>query len=249
MLFDFSNAFSNEQLAGWFSVIPYRYSCRRFDLSLDEDSLRTLQSKAESIQINGVRGSFLINTKGNNVFINIPFLSKFQDVEHYVALIVDKNYKNSKFLAGIWGEALVLEAARLNIQSCWIGGTFKKGLVKTVLDPEEEIVALVALGKSSKSSHFKRKRKQLRALCSSDPFTWDAHWASVVAEAVRSSPSALNLQPWSFSCEAETMAIKLKSLNSLDSGIAILHALCALKDGQYTWDYNSITHQFFIKEA
>ena len=161
----------------------------------------------------------------------------------YLAFIGNKNESNFQAQTGYLGEAVILEATHLELDSCWIGGFFKKEDLTNQLNlaEQEEILAIAPIGhadskKSLKEKFIKlvsfgNKRKEVNELCL-DGFksSWPG-WIRTGIKAARLAPSAMNRQPWRFSAP-DNMKVKIMSTKGegkfgvdkkLDCGIAMLH--------------------------
>lgn len=154
---------------------------------------------------------------------------------------------------GYLGEAVMLQATALGLDTCWIAGFFDRKRAGTIADlsPGERIFAVSPLGHAQPRPRagerfLKRvvgahKRRPVEEIA---PGFDDAHWPAWAAEGVRLArvaPSAANRQPWSFRLITETdpqirppvaigVAISVVERGSegnisrrLDCGISMLH--------------------------
>jgi hypothetical protein len=144
----------------------------------------------------------------------------------------------------------VLEAARLGLDTCWIGGFFSADKVRRVVDlaEGERVYSVSPLGfaRESTSTTEKamqglagaRKRKGIEELAPEIGKTWP-DWAIAAVETARLAPSAVNRQPWRFRFKDRALTISKDSdfetpkvTKRLDCGIAMLHAeLGAIAEG------------------
>ena len=161
---------------------------------------------------------------------------------------------------GYLGEALVLEATRLGLDTCWVGGFFDAGRTATLVDPAEgeRIYAVSPLGlvpdektageKMMSAIARSRRRKPLGVIAPEAGMdTWPA-WAMEGLKAAQAAPSAVNRQPWRFSMQEGVVYVTPDSAidtpkisRRLDCGIAMLHfELAARAAGQPgTWELGS----------
>lgn len=143
---------------------------------------------------------------------------------------------------GYLGEAMVLEAARLGLDTCWVGGFFDAGRTAAQVDlaEGERIYAVSPLGlvPDEKTAQEKmmsaivrsRKRKPLEVIApEAGPDTWP-FWALEGLKAAQVAPSAVNRQPWRFSMQEGVVYVTpdravdtSKISRRLDCGIAMLH--------------------------
>jgi hypothetical protein len=161
---------------------------------------------------------------------------------HVLCVIADETSPTAQHHAGYVGEAAVLEATALGLNTCWIGGFFDQDKAARMvrLSANEDVVAVSPVGVASEnlsgaeramrklsSAH---KRKSLTSLASDDITQWPA-WALAALECARIAPSAVNRQPWCFHMEDGALVISRDSpvelprvTKALDCGIAMLHA-------------------------
>lgn len=141
--------------------------------------------------------------------------------------------------AGYVGEAAILEATRLGLGTCWVGGFFDKSGARHVVDlgEGESIVAITPVGyaldtvaATSEHTGEGRKRKPIHSIAQGLDETWPA-WARAAVECARLAPSAVNRQPWRFRMSAGKLILAPSHVPSisridkaLDCGIAMLHA-------------------------
>ncbi len=156
--------------------------------------------------------------------------------------IGDRTMPHTPELLGYAGEAIILEATRLGLATCWVGGFFKREKAADLLElgPNEEIMAVSPLGypadgltfsekllKSMAGSHKRREPAELAPGYSET--AWPA-WAREAVALARVAPSAVNRQPWRFRLEDEALVLSLDELKDthhipkrLDCGISMLH--------------------------
>lgn len=245
MLIDIEAVFSKQQYQKWYSCIPQRFSCRHFKPELNTEIRSALCDFLCSFSMNGIKLDLIeVSELSINKFLfKIPFFIKSP---YYILIRADKSIENPNLYAGFIGEALILEAHSLGLSSCWCGmlSTFSS---KEFLQDDEILCGVIAIGESDSNIRKTTNKKQLNKICVNDPYKWGDSWAFNVAEAVRNCPSALNSQPWLFSYANKTLAIKMNSLNSLEAGISILHALCALQETSFNITISSEKY-IFIQE-
>lgn len=141
---------------------------------------------------------------------------------------------------GYTGEGAVLAATAAGLQTCWVAGVFRPGVVEALvpLAEGERVFAVSALGHSPAVASAKerlvfganrlKKRRPLEEIAPGHE-SWPA-WARAAVEVARIAPSAMNRQPWRFALTDEgllvsTYAAELpRAPRRLDCGIAMLHA-------------------------
>jgi nitroreductase len=140
---------------------------------------------------------------------------------------------------GYLGEAIILEATRLGLGTCWIAGTFDHAAASklTELQPGERVVAVSPLGYPTADQpageRFLRTMVKASARLSVEKLApglldgdWPA-WAVAAVQAARLAPSGANRQPWRFRRDGEALVMsraeKLYWTSPIDLGIARLH--------------------------
>lgn len=172
--------------------------------------------------------------------------------------IGDRTAPHMPELLGYAGEAVILEATRLGLATCWVGGFFKREKAADLvsLGPNEEIVAVSPLGYPADEQTFSEKlmktlagahkRRGIEVLApGAAGGGWPA-WAQEAVSLARAAPSAVNRQPWRFRFEDGALIVALDDVKDtyhipkrLDCGISMLHVeVGARTHGALgTWDF------------
>jgi nitroreductase len=174
-----------------------------------------------------------------------------------LVVIAAEDSPNVQEHAGYAGEAAVLEATALGLDTCWVGGFFSPSTTAGLADlqPGERILAVSPVGRAAErhtrkerllfqTGEKQKKRKELE-LIAPGLLTqqWPA-WALDGLRAAQRAPSAVNRQPWRFRLEGNDVLVAYDGEDSrfiskrLDCGIAMLHfELGALHAGaQGAWE-------------
>ncbi len=229
--------YSQAQLRRWLAAIPARYSCRAFSGPANIEQAAALAYAASRVSFKGVYIA-IIRKDADRIVTPVPFFPPFSGVREYAAVYAREGIPRRNLLAGIAGEALMLEAVSLGLQGCWMMGNFKRGLVPPSPDRDEKLLGIIVLGKPAQGADTgKRARKPLAALCGDDPAQWP-HWAYAAGEALRAAPSAMNRQPWKLHYAGHTLSYA-GAMDSVDSGIALLHLECAAHALPRRWRVSS----------
>lgn len=221
-------------LQKWLAAIPQRYSCRCFLEETGVPLLSALEYTAARLPLRGIRIAINRCSEFDRLLMPVPFVSSFSGVSQYAAVICDDQLPYANLYAGMSGEAFILEATSLGVATCWVFGAFRRAACKVSLKDNERIAAIIPFGVAAEEKGIGHGRKTLKSLCATDPAAWPL-WAYQTAEAVRVAPSGMNRQPWRFSHSGATLRINMKPLDSLDTGIAVLHAQCALNGLAHEW--------------
>ncbi|MDD4080381.1 MAG: nitroreductase family protein [Eubacteriales bacterium] len=224
------------QLRRWQRAITTRFSCRAFIKPADVSQLAGLEYAAQRVCLPGTR--IALSTWGaDNLVIPVPLFPAFKGLKQYAVLLARRDLPLAGLMAGVSGEAFVLEAAHLGVGTCWMTGNYRRSQAGTLALEEEQVIAVIPLGQPLDPQGARhRKRRDLNALCQDDPAGWP-HWAYKAAEAVRQAPSALNRQPWRMSCAGSTLRLTSPRFGTLEDGIALMHLEAAAYAWERSWRY------------
>lgn len=241
--------YSPAQCSRWYAAIPARSSCRCFKDELTTETMTALHYTAARVCLPGVR--IVVAECEDSLFVRVPVFGGISGAKRCACIFVNKLQPHAMTLAGISGEAFVLEAQSQNVATCWVSGTYRRKLVPVEPEKDEKLAAVIALGiPANETSGMKRKRKALTDICLTLPAEWP-HWAYQAAEAVRQAPSALNLQPWRLNYGQQTLRLLGKHADSLDMGIAMLHMEASVGSFPHAWawgDYRCTAHLIMESE-
>lgn len=241
----------------WLAAVPSRISRRRFDGSVvPADLLEALAVHCRDFRPHGDARVALIETALPGLFTGVVGgYGKISGAPHALAMIARGDSTAVEFHAGYTGEAAILEATALGLDTCWVAGMFdaRAAANAVALEPGERLVAVSPVGfaqtaKSGTERMMRRmasadSRKPLGEIAPGIGDTWPA-WARSAVEAARLAPSAMNRQPWRFRYEHDALVLSRDSAaevpkvtKALDCGIAALHAgLAADAAGAFgTW--------------
>lgn len=183
---------------------------------------------------------------------------KITGARHALLMIADTSTDASQQHTGYTGEAAILHATALGVNTCWIAGAFSPTLAATLVDlsPAEKVVAVSPIGHATapgftdRSMRFFAKsssRKPLEEIAPGIDASWPG-WARRAVEAARLAPSAVNRQPWRFRLDDGSLVVARdqplevpKVTRSLDCGIAMLHAELAARAAGVTGDWEDIS--------
>ncbi len=202
-------------------LIKSRTSTRTFDTKkIEANQLQKIQAylneiNEDAIALSGLKARFVLSSfKNPNIKEEkkIGTYGVISGAELYIVGIVDKDEKNALEFGYLF-EKIVLAATDLGLQTCWLGGTFKKSDFEQNMDlNEHETIAIVSpLGyKKVKPRMLETamrkvvgadKRKHWNEIFFENnpqtPLTeMSADEYAIPLEMVRLGPSASNKQPW-----------------------------------------------------
>jgi len=168
-------------------------------------------------------------------------------------LFVMAGPKNDPHLAekiGYYGERLVLEATKLDLDTCWVGGSYDRKAVRSIIADADTALAVIAFGNAGKE--YSPRERFIRLLAhrrktNRDQFFLsdgtEPAWFQAAIDLVVKAPSAVNQQPVVFTVENGVIQSGLRIHNAaamVDLGIAKLHFGLACPTGFWAWGENGI---------
>jgi nitroreductase len=230
----------------WYPVIEKRRSRRRYEEKLPkEEDLKIIQSVCDDFRpFKNVR-SVLVKEPLENIFKGIiGSYGTIKGAKAFIVFVGNTRNKAVEEQVGYMGEGIVLEAEASGMNTCWVGGTYKRELVDSLIDlqKDEKVFAVTPIGYAQKSMNFEERvmsgfgllhrRKPLSELVTGIHELMWPEWMKAALEAARLAPSSANRQPWDFLVDKNSITIavndrrlKRESVMSkrLCCGIAMLH--------------------------
>lgn len=228
----------------WLSAAEHRTSRRAYDgRRVPEEKLDALEHLCRTFRPYPDARAVLVREPAADVFRGVVgSYGKVTNAPSVLVMLTTATSPGADRRVGYCGEAAVLEATALDIDTCWVGGFFdpRKAARLLSLEPGERIVAVSPVGHSPHAqsssertmrglagAHRRRELAQIAPDCD----TWPG-WARAAAEAVRIAPSAVNRQPWVLALEHDALVLSRDNrrewpghlTKALDIGIASLHA-------------------------
>jgi len=215
-------------------AIEKRYSRRSYlNTRIDNSNLKVLKATIENY--NKVSGlSIQLIEEGRETFHGLTkSYGMFSGVQSFFALVGSTEDLNLKEKVGYYGELLVLEATKLGLGTCWVGGSFDRKHCPCTIKEKEALICVIALGNVEEKQSFKektihkmthRRPKPLEFFYTSDVPAPD--WFLAGMKAVYIAPSTANSQPVHFTLKNDIVIAQVKSTNYfqlVDLGIAKAH--------------------------
>lgn len=229
----------------WFGVVSSRRSRRRYDgTAPTSDQLDALDGLVDSLRPVADARAVVLREVDPRLFTGlIGGYGRITGAPCALAIIASRTGgRAAERHAGHLGEAAILEATALGLDTCWVGGFFDPDIAAAAvhLSGGEQVVAVSPLGhaiaqldameRSMRKMARSHQRKPLAEIAPGIDDSWPA-WARAAVECARLAPSAMNRQPWRFRYEDGDLVIARDSRTelprvskALDCGIATLHA-------------------------
>jgi len=235
-------------------VIKMRTSCRTYDSKvIEEGIIKKLNNYIEEINLEAkAKARFIIinqNNKFNNSTQKIGTYGVISGANSYIVGIINNDIQDAVTFGYLF-EKIILFVTDLGLQSCWLGGTFKRDDFVSLADlKENEYIPIVSpIGyKKGKPRIFESAMRSVvgannRKLWNKLFFDGDiskflnentAGSYDVPLEMVRLGPSASNKQPWRiikdnnmyhfYLCRTKGYGIANYDIQKNDIGIAMCH--------------------------
>ena len=229
----------------WHAAIEKRRSRRRFDpnLPITPETLATLEEVCNQFTPYPSARSRLVTESSESVFKGvIGGYGKVKGTHTFIAFIGDMDEPFVQEKVGYTGEAIILEATALGLNTCWVAGFFRPEIVTSLIEvtEKEQVLAITPVGYAPEyesweerlMSRFGRSHNRLTLpkLVRGLPKEQWPNWVSVSLEAARLAPSAVNRQPWGFDVQDDGITVFVRTSGPefnvskrLDCGIAMLH--------------------------
>jgi len=229
----------------WHAAIEKRRSRRRFDpnLPITPETLAALEKVCNQFTPYPSARSRLVTESSESVFKGvIGGYGKVKGTHTFIAFIGDMDDPFVQEKVGYTGEAIILEATALGLNTCWVAGFFRPEIVTSLIEvtEKEQVLAITPVGYAPEyesweerlMSRFGRSHNRLTLpkLVRGLPKEQWPNWVSVSLEAARLAPSAVNRQPWGFDVQDDGITVFVRTSGPefnvskrLDCGIAMLH--------------------------
>lgn len=183
-------------------IIKKRHSVRSYlDKPLDSEIIRKLQQTIDECNQEGNLHIQLVSNEPKAFDGFMAHYGNFKGVSNYIALIGPRN-KDLEELCGYYGEKLVLTAESLGLNTCWVYMTYRKIKEAFVVEDNEKLVCVIALGYGAESGKpHSSKRLEDVVLVNEDMPDWFVNGVEMALLA----PTAMNQQKFEFILDGNTV--------------------------------------------
>lgn len=235
----------NIYAARWYEAIFIRRSRRKYDINklVEPHKLEILINICQNFRPFPSARATLFEDKNQIAFLGIiGSYGKISGVQNCIAFIGDMRDPFVQEKTGYLGEAIILEATSLGLNTCWVGGFFNPNKVSQLihLKENEKIIAITPVGYAIQQQDWQEllfsgfginhKRLPTGKIVEGLSFTQTQPWIEKAIIAARLAPSAINRQPWLFHISNDKITVKIRTQGPdfnvskrLDCGIAMLH--------------------------
>lgn len=159
---------------------------------------------------------------------------KFKNVKNYIA-IIGKKGKDFEEKSGYYGEKIVIRAAQLGLNTCWVALTYSKSKTKCIINKGEKIHCVISLG-YGETQGVEHKSKAIDELCRVNGEMPD--WFRRGMEAAMIAPTAMNQQKFMITLNGNVVSAKALNgfYSKLDLGIVKYHFEVGAGSQGWKWD-------------
>ena len=146
----------------------------------------------------------------------------FRNVSNYIILKGVKS-RDFHYICGYFGEAVVLKAQQLGLNTCWTALTFNKKRVKELVPKGETLCMVIALGYGETQGNPHKGKTMFDVI---DVKGGMPEWFVAGVESALKAPTAMNQQKFCFSLEGDRPSVKVRGIGAwsfVDLGIAAYH--------------------------
>lgn len=214
-------------------AIELRISRRSYSGHLSEPEMQKLRLLVQGSNAkSGLAFRFLQH--GATAFSGISkSYGMFSGVGSLFVLAGDEKNQHLLEQAGYYGERLVLEATKMGLGTCWVGGTYDRKKLAQALEPWQKLVAVITVGpvknKRSPAESLIRALTHRGGKTIEQTYTADQappEWFMQGVEAALKAPSAIHRQPVHFTYRQGKVTAEIPADSEhewIDLGIAKLH--------------------------
>lgn len=206
----------------WMEAIRARHSVRSYtDRRIEGAALEGLRAEMEACSREG-RLTMVLKQEETLAFSSfLAHYGLFKGARNYV-VISGRPSDDLEERVGYYGERLVLRAQQLGMNTCWVGGTYRKGKVQRDIPEGEKLVCVIIVGYGANQGKQHRSKPLEKLYRCDGPAP---EWFLKGVEAARLAPTAINQQMFRFELSGDTVTAKslLGPYAKVDLGIVKLH--------------------------
>lgn len=205
-----------------FEAMQRRHSVRSYtDQKIEAETLKSLKEEIRLCNQEGGLNIQLITDEPDAFHGFLAHYGKFRNVRNYIAMIGPKGTELDEKI-GYYGERLVLRAAMLGLNTCWVALTYRKNKAKYALRSGEKMVCVIAVGYGD-TEGVPHKSKPVESLCRTNGEMPD--WFRAGMDAALLAPTATNQQKFLITLSGNKVEAKSTGgfYSKVDLGIVKYH--------------------------
>ena len=219
-------------------AIQARHSVRQYlDKPIEAEKIEAIQTCLDLCNREGGVHFQLIANEPQAFASILAKYGRFENVSNYIAIVAPQGSSGS-VTAGYYGEKAVLQLQMLGLNSCWVGGTFKKVKEAYSVGENEELKCVISFGYGATQGKPHPQKKTFEDVAQAqNPVP---EWFKKGIEAALLAPTAVNQQKFKFilhegnRVEAQAK-FSLIGYAHLDLGIAKYHFEVGAGE-KFTWE-------------
>ena len=242
----------------WFNAEKRRVSIREYESDPSEEKYEALCALADKLSVEGEMR--IVLSKSTQALFDGVLGKKFGKVNVTAAFINSDGSPLEN--VGYRGEAFVLECTALGLGTCWVAGTYNHASGRRIFDVKkgEKLASVTPIGvpkggELPLDTEVMRKRKSIEKYTglSVKEIEGLEEWKRVGLLSAQSAPSAVNMQPVSYTVGKNFIEIQPSGVSflprALDMGIAMLHLeLGIVSSGQRgAWKRSGKGYKFVVE--
>ena len=147
--------------------------------------------------------------------------------------LIGKKSPQLEEACGYWGEHLVLFAQQLGLNTCWVGGTYRKGGVAAKIETGEKLCLVIALGYGETAGTAHKGKNYSQVTSETEP----PEWFKNGVEAALLAPTALHQQKFRFGRIGNIVTAKagIGPYAKVDLGIVKYHFEAGAGKESFAW--------------
>ena len=219
-------------------AIVARHSVRKYlDKPIESEKIEAIQACINLCNREGGLHFQLIANEPKAFASMLAKYGKFENVSNYIAVVAPIG-SNGDVAAGYYGEKVVLLLQTLGLNSCWVGGTFKKIKEAYVVGQDEALKAVISFGYGMTQGKQHPQKKSFADVAQAQSPV--PEWFKKGVEAALLAPTAVNQQKFKFilheNNRVEAQAkFSLIGYSHLDLGIAKYHFELGAGENNFIW--------------
>ena len=146
----------------------------------------------------------------------------FRNVKNYI-ILAGRKTADFNYICGYYGEKVVLYAQQLGLNTCWAALTFNRKRVRELIQEDETLCMVIALGYGETQGHPHKGKSLLDVV---DVKGGMPEWFVEGVESALKAPTAVNQQKFTFSLDDGKPSVRARGLGSnvkVDLGIVAYH--------------------------
>lgn len=205
------------------TVMENRHAVRAYDedRKIEQDKLDIIDERIDRINAQSGLHIQLVTDEPKAFDGFMAHYGKFSGVTNYIALIGKKSNKLNE-MCGYYGEQLVLLAAQLGLDSCWVAMSYAKVKNAYTIAKGEKLCCVISLGYGTThgTPHKSKSIEEVAVIKEDTP-----EWFISGVKAALLAPTAMNQQKFGFMLDCDKVLAKAGNgiLSDMDLGIVKYH--------------------------